>query len=51
MLRQYELCLNAKKCAFGLGAGKSLGYMITNQGIEVNPNQIEVVKCLKLLSN
>ena len=28
--------LNADKCAFGVGAGKFLGYLITNQGIEVN---------------
>ena len=38
VLRQHKLCLNAKKCAFGVGAGKFLGYLITNQGIEVNPN-------------
>ena len=38
VLRQHKLCLNAKKCAFGVGAGKFLGYLITNQGIEVNPD-------------
>ena len=30
---------------------KFLGYLITNQGIEVNPDQIEAVKRLKLPSN
>ena len=51
VLWQHKLCLNAEKCAFGVGAGKCLGYLITCWGIEVNPNQIEAVKCLKLPSN
>ena len=51
VLRWHILCLNANKCVFGVGAGKFLGYMITHQGIEVNPNQISAVKRLKLPSN
>ena len=51
VLRQHKLRLNANKCAFGVGAGKFLGYLITNCGIEVNPNQIEVVQRLKPLGN
>jgi len=51
VLRQHKLHLNANKCAFGVGAGKFLGYLITNRGIEVNPNQIEVEKHLKPKSN
>ena len=51
ILRQHRLRLNAEKCAFGVGAGKFLGYLITNRGIEVNPDQIEAVKRLKSLSN
>ena len=51
VLRQHKLRLNAEKCAFGIGASKFLGYLITGQGIEVNPNQIEAVKHLKLSSN
>ena len=47
VLRQYRLRLNADKCAFGVGASKFLGYLITNYGIEVNPNQIEAVQRLK----
>ena len=45
------MCLNAEKCAFGVGAGKFLGYLITDQGIEVNPDQIDAVKRLELPSN
>ena len=51
VLRRYKLCLNADKCAFGVGASNFLGYIITYQGIEVNPNQIKVVELLKLPNN
>ncbi|XP_023880096.1 uncharacterized protein LOC111992436 [Quercus suber] len=51
VLQQHKLHLNADKCAFGVGAGKFLGYMITNRGIEVNSDQIEVIECLKPPSN
>ena len=43
--------LNVDKCAFGVGAGKFLGYLITNQGIKVNHDQIEALKRLKPPSN
>ena len=51
MLRKHRLRLNAEKCAFGVGASKFLGYLITSRRIEVNPNQIEVVKRLRSPSN
>ena len=38
VLRRHKLRLNADKCAFRVGARKFLRYLITNQGIEVNPN-------------
>ena len=43
MLRQHKLRLNAKKCAFGVGADTFLGYLITGRGIEVNPDQIKAM--------
>ena len=51
VLRQHKLCLNVDKCALGVRTSKFLRYLITNQGIEVNPNQIKVVKHLKPPSN
>ena len=51
VLWQHKLRLNAEKYAFSVGAGKFLGYLITNRGIEVNPDQIEAVKRLKRPSN
>ena len=47
VIRRHKLCLNADKYAFGVRAGKFLGYLITNRVIEVNLDQIEAVKRLK----
>ena len=35
--------LNPTKCSFGVAAGKFLGYMVTQRGIEANPDQIRSV--------
>ena len=35
--------LNPSKCTFGVSADKFLGFMVTQRGIEVNPNQIKAV--------
>ncbi|XP_075659228.1 uncharacterized protein LOC142629130 [Castanea sativa] len=43
VLRKHKLRLNASKCSFGVSSGKFLGYIITHQGIEVNPNQIKAI--------
>ena len=51
VLRQHKLRLNAEKCVFGVRAGKFLGYLITNQGIKINPDQIDAVKRLNPPSN
>ena len=42
-LGKYKLCLNASKCSFKVGFRKFLGYMITHQGIKINPNQIKAI--------
>ena len=39
----YNMKLNPTKCAFGINAGKLLGFMVTQRGIEVNPTQVKVV--------
>ena len=45
------MCLNTEKCAFGVGSSKILGNLITDQGIEINLDQINAVKHLKPPSN
>ena len=43
LLREYGMKLNLSKCVFGVSVGKFLGFMVTQRGIEVNPDQIKVV--------
>ena len=39
-IRQFRLILNHKKCTFGVTSGKLLGYMVSERGIEVDPDKI-----------
>ena len=47
ILRKHKLRLNTSKCSFGVRSGKFLGYMVTHQGIEVNPDQIKEINSLQ----
>jgi len=35
--------LNPDKCAFGVGGGKFLGFMLTHRGIEANPEKCRAI--------
>ena len=35
--------LNPSKCAFGVTAGKFLGFMVSHRGIEVNPEKVRAI--------
>ena len=43
ILRNYNMKLNPAKCAFGVSAGKFLGFIVNRRGIEANPEKIKVV--------
>ena len=43
ILRKYNMKLNPAKYAFGVSAGKFLGFIVNNRGIKVNPDKIKVV--------
>ena len=43
ILKCHKLRLNASKCAFGVGTGKFLGFLVTNRGIEADPSQIKAI--------
>ena len=43
ILRNYNMKLNPAKCAFGVSAGKFLGFIVNHRGIEENPDKIKVV--------
>uniref|UniRef100_A0A2N9IRH8 Reverse transcriptase domain-containing protein n=1 Tax=Fagus sylvatica TaxID=28930 RepID=A0A2N9IRH8_FAGSY len=47
ILRRHNLKLNATKCAFGVGSGKFLGFLVTQRGIEANPDQIAAIQGLQ----
>ena len=42
--RKYGLKMNPSKCAFGVSAGKFLGFMVHERGIEVNPDRVKAIK-------
>ena len=35
--------LNSSKCAFGVTTGKFLGFMVSQRGIEINPDKIQAI--------
>ena len=35
----YKMMLNPEKCVFGVPAGKLLGFLVSNRGIEANPEK------------
>ena len=39
-LRRHQMKLNPKKCAFEVSLGKFLGFMVSQRGIESNPDKI-----------
>ena len=43
VLKSYNMKLNLAKCAFGVSAGKLLGFIVNNRGIEANLDKIKVM--------
>jgi hypothetical protein len=43
-IRQYGLKINPRKCAFGVSAGKFLGFVIHEHGIEIDPGRIKSIR-------
>ena len=42
-LKQYQMKLNPAKCIFGVASGKFLGFMVSQRGIEVNPEKVQAI--------
>ena len=42
-LQSYNMKLNPNKCTFGVTAGKFLGFMVSQRGIEVNLEKIRAI--------
>ena len=43
ILKEHNMKLNPAKCAFGVSAGKFLGFIVNNREIEANPDKIKAV--------
>jgi hypothetical protein len=43
-IRRYDLKMNPRKCAFGVSAGKFLGFVIHEHGIEIDPDRIKSIR-------
>nr|KYP71974.1 Retrovirus-related Pol polyprotein from transposon opus [Cajanus cajan] len=46
-LRQHQMRLNPEKCVFGVSGGKFLGFMLSNRGIEANPDKFQAILDMK----
>jgi hypothetical protein len=43
-MRRYSLKMNPLKCAFGVSSGKFLGFIVHENGVEIDPKKIESIK-------
>jgi hypothetical protein len=46
-LREYRWKLNPNKCVFGMPSGKLLSFIISQRGIEANPEKISAITSMK----
>ncbi|XP_019255070.1 PREDICTED: uncharacterized protein LOC109233648 [Nicotiana attenuata] len=52
ILREHNMKLNPEKCALGVSSGKFLGFLVSQRGIEVNPDKIKAIEDIPVqLSN
>ena len=42
-LKQYQMKLNPSKCVFGVASGKFLRFMVSQRGIEANPEKVRAI--------
>ncbi|XP_077215660.1 uncharacterized protein LOC143850288 [Tasmannia lanceolata] len=43
-IQKYQLRLNPNKCVFGVTSGKLLGFLVSQRGIEVDPQKIKAIQ-------
>ncbi|KAA3467684.1 gag/pol polyprotein [Gossypium australe] len=43
-LRKFQLKLNLAKCTFGARSGKLLGFVVSEKGIEVDPDKVKAIQ-------
>ena len=42
-LKKHHMKLNPSKCVFGVASGKFLGFMVSQRGIEANPEKVRAI--------
>jgi len=50
-LRENDIKLNPKKCIFGVPRGMLLGFIVSEHGIEANPEKILAIMKMGLIPN
>ena len=50
-LRRFNIKLNPEKCIFGVPKGKLLGYIVSERGIEANPEKIAAISNMGPIRN
>jgi hypothetical protein len=50
-LQQHRVKLNPEKCIFGVPSGMLLGFVVSERGIEANPEKISVIMDMGLIKN
>ena len=50
-LRRFNIKLNPEKCVFGVPKGKLLGYIVSEHGIEANPEKIVAISNMGPIRN
>jgi len=50
-INKYQLKLNLEMCVFGVKAGKVLGFLLTERGIEANPDKCEAIITMRSTNN
>ena len=45
-LRKFQLKLNPAKCTFAVTSGKLLGFVVTQRGIQIDPDKVKVIQGL-----
>ena len=41
--KKHQMRLNPSKCVFGVASGKFLGFMVSQKGIEANPEKVRAI--------
>ncbi|XP_070056761.1 uncharacterized protein [Nicotiana tomentosiformis] len=51
ILKKYNMKMNPEKYAFGVGLGKFCGFVVSNWGIEINPDKIKAIEDITVVDN